>query len=229
VARIHHFCAFCVPTFSAPPLPSPSDARRQATRLRSEKRQSQSPLLHRSHPRCPRPPRRPQRRPLPSQPRVTARGSCTSSSTCLRTASTRLRTPSEVRLRARLREAAFRVNSAPALDQPPAVPRRKPVRPRPQDSRPKARVDSPVPALWRRAGHATRQDRLDAVASAAGSSARCPSPNGQFALDPRVATDYFALSGRGEPRLNAVATKQTDLSFISTQSHHGINPSPQPA
>jgi hypothetical protein len=33
-----------------------------------------------------------------------------------------------------------------------------------------------------------------APSSAAHSSARCPFPNGHFALDPRVATDYVALS-----------------------------------
>jgi hypothetical protein len=58
------FCAFCVPSFGAPTLPWSSDARSQATRLRSEECQSHSSLLHRPHLRRQRPPRRSQRRPL---------------------------------------------------------------------------------------------------------------------------------------------------------------------
>ena len=54
LSGIHRSCAFRVPARSAPRLPSLSDARKQATRPRSEEWQSQSPLLHRPHARRPR-------------------------------------------------------------------------------------------------------------------------------------------------------------------------------
>ena len=68
------------------------------------------------------------------------------------------------------------------------------------------------------------------IASAAHSSARCPSPNGDFALDPRGATDYFALShgGTSRPTHHGKDTYRR-CRFISTQSTYGVTPRLHPA